>query len=172
MLTLSSGIGAGTGTGWPEIRSLQQALVGLSQVTGNITINPGTPNGFPNAQLRNAVIAAMGTLDKFLGAGVAGTLKAGLAIASIANPDYADGLILQYARQIDQAARAATLAYTQGGAVAPPAPGATLPPMIPPGAAAAPWYKTWWGAGAIAVGVVGVVAILAAPRRPAASTAA
>lgn len=162
MLTLSNGVGAG-GTGWPEIRGLQEALVSLSQVSGNIAINPGTPNGFPDSRLRNAVIASLGTLDKFLGGGIAGTLKAGLAIASIANPDYADGLILQYARQLEQAARAAALAVTTGGAVA-PVPGA--PPYLP-APITAPWYKTWWGAGAIAVGVVGVIAIVAAPRKPA-----
>lgn len=171
MLALTNGIGAsGIGaTGWPQIRSMQEALTALSQVTGNVNINPGSTNGFADTRTTTAVIASLGVIGKFLGSTTAGLIQATAAIYSIADPEHLHGLILQYAPRIEQAARAAAIAYTQGGAVPAPAPGPAVPTLPPTGAT--PWYKTWWGIGGIAVGGIGLLAIILAPPRRAAQAA-
>lgn len=153
------GYGLGVVQSTPAVAKLQVALAALAQVSGKPIINPGAPTGYVGPMTVNAVVASMGLLTKHLG-GIGGALSAGLAIYSIADQAQAAALITQYASQLEQAARAATLAIAQGQQSPTPEAGPLVPVTL-----AVPWYKTWWGISALAVGGVGLLALLLAPPR-------
>lgn len=159
MLTLSYGGGSSlSGVGSPQVQKLQVALKNLALVTGKPIIDPGDADGIVGLKTINAVVASMGLLTKHLGS-VGGLLSAGLAIYGIADQAKATQLITQYASQLETAARGAAVAISQGQQSPElPAPGAMV-------IAPVPWFKTWWGMGALAVGGVGLLAVLLAPRR-------
>lgn len=166
MLQLSYGLGALPSS--PAIGDLQRSLIGLAQASGNPTINPGAADGIVGMKTITAVVSAMSLLTRHLGQ-IGGVIQAGLGIYSIADQARAGQIIAQYAPQLNDAAKKATLAIATGQqspgmtpAIPTPAPG-----MIP-GMVGTPWYKTWWGIGAIGVGVVGLLAILLVPPRRAA----
>lgn len=167
MLTLTSGPSALSGVGSPAVQKLQVALKNLAQVSGKPIIDPGDPDGVVGSKTINAVIGSMTLLTRHLGA-LGGVISGGLAIYSIADRPKAVQLITQYASQLEQAAKAAAIAVAQGAQSPATVPG-TLPSIQ---IAAPPWYKTWWGMGAIGIGAVGVLALaFSGPRRAAAKAA-
>lgn len=160
---LLSGFGAVATVSEP-LKKLQTALTQLSAAARNPAINPGATdgalvNGLPSDKTMAAVAAAVSLIGPKLGTYTRAALMIGLGVG--ATTDTAKKAVLDYASELTRAAQAATAAAPyyvkpeEGGAAEPPA---TIY------AASGPWYKTWWGIGAIAVGALGVLSLLAARR--------
>jgi hypothetical protein len=146
-----------------DLKALQTALVNLSAATHNTAINPGTPsgalyNGLPDDKTMGAVAAAMGLIGPKLPtwANVSLSVAFGLGVST----DKAKQLVLDYSTYLKDAAIAATITapyYTKPEAPAQ----AQIPSVF---ATSGPWYKTWWGIGAIAIGGLGFLSLLASRR--------
>lgn len=163
--SLLSGFGALPTVSEP-LKKLQLALVALSDATRNPAINPGTTegrlvNGLPEDKTMGSIAASLGLITPHLPTWAAVALSIGFGVG--ASTDRAKQAVLDYADELRKAVIAATAT----------APFYTKPPETPTPetptifATSGPWYKTWWGIGAIAVGVVGTISIVAASRRAA-----
>ncbi len=149
-----------------QLKALQTALVNLSNATHNPAINPGTPsgalyNGLPDDKTMSAVAAALGLIGPKLPTWANVSLSVAFGIGSMT--DQAKQYVIDYSDYLTKAAIAATIAapyYTK----TPETPQAQIPSIF---ATMGPWYQTWWGIGAIAVGALGVLSLLAARRRTA-----
>lgn len=150
-----------------NLKALQTALVALSTASGNPAINPGTPSGglydgLPDDKTMAAVAASLALIGPKLGTYTRAALMIGLGVG--ASTHTAKQAVLDYATELTAAAKAATIAapyYT----TPPAAPSNDLPQIFQ---TTGPWYKTWWGIAAIAVGVLGTVSLVRAHRQTAA----
>lgn len=164
---LLSGFGATPTTSEP-LKKLQLALVALSDATHNAAIKPSNVTGaltagLPDDRTMAAITASMGLITPHLPKWAAVPLVIAFGVG--ASTQTAKQAVLDYADELRTAVVAATVAapfYVKP----PTADTTTETPTI--FAASGPWYKTWWGIGAIAVGVIGTVSLLAAHRRTAA----
>lgn len=145
---------------------LQIALTALSKATRNTSIDPGAvdgklTNGMVPDRTMAAVAAAIALIGPKLGTYKRAALQIALGIG--ATTSEAKGLVLSYANELTYAVQAATIAAPYY--VKPEEPGAT--DSSSSGASyqpSGPWYKTWWGIGAIGVGVLGVMSLLLSAR--------
>lgn len=174
---LSGGLGAGTcridsryvrgadGSSWPDSQSsypscdysadyqaLQNALVALSAALGDSRINPGATDGklvdgLPSNQVMGAIVLALPHLKAKLGTYTTAALTIGLAFG--ASTTKAKEVVKGYMGPLAIAinAVAALKGGSGGGSTA-----ITVPET--------PWFKTWWGAGSIAIGVFGALYLL------------
>src|SRR3990172_7957403 len=149
--TLLAGFGAVATTSDP-IKRLQIALVNLSTATRNPGINPGSTsgtlvNGLPDDRTMGAVAASMALINRKLPTWAAAALSIGLGLGALS--DKAKQAVLAYASELQKATIAATITapYYTPAEAAPDTP--TVPDVY---AITGPWYKTWWGIGAIAIG--------------------
>lgn len=160
--SLLSGFGALPTVSEP-LKKLQVALVALSDATHNPAINPGTTegrliNGLPEDRTMSSIAAALGLITPHLPTWAAVAISIGFGVG--ASTDRAKKAVLDYSDDLRKAVIAATAT----------APFYTKPPETPvvetPSvfATSGPWYKTWWGIGAIAVGVIGTISLVAARR--------
>ncbi len=164
---LLNGFGATPTTSEP-LKKLQVALAALSDATHNAAIKPsnvaGTlTNGLPDDRTMAAIAASMALITPHLPKWAAVPLVIAMGVG--ASTTTAKQAVLDYADELRTAVVAATVAapfYVKPDA----APTTPETPAI--FSATGPWYKTWWGIGAIAVGVIGTVSLLAAHRRSAA----
>lgn len=179
MLMLSPLAGSDLGAASAAITQLQQALVGLAQTSGRPAINPGTIDGILGNNTMMAVAAAHQILaEKAPKDYLVLALNTALIFGSTTSQ--AKAVVTSYAPQLTIAIKAATAGYATGIIPKP----STTPPtqflmydaqLLTPGgggggaaaAAATPWYKTWWGIGAIAVGAFGAYKFLTAPAKAA-----
>lgn len=147
-----------------NLKALQTALIALSDATRNPAINPGAAtgvlsSGLPDDKTMGAVVAAMALISPHLPTWAAVTISVGLGVG--ASTTTAKQAVIDNAKYLTDAVKAATITapfYTK-----PDAPAATTTPSI--FATTGPWYKTWWGVGAIATAMVGTLALVAAHRR-------
>lgn len=166
--TLLSGFGATPTTSEP-LKKLQLALVALSDATHNPAIKPtnvtGTlTNGLPDDRTMAAIAASLGLITPHIPKWAAVPLVIAFGVG--AATDTAKHAVLDYADDLRTAVIAATVSapfYTK-----PPtqstssSSSADIPQIFQ---TSGPWYKTWWGAGAIAVGVLGTLALVVSHRR-------
>ena len=160
--SLISGFGALPTVSEP-LKKLQTELVKLSTATHNAAINPGSTegrlvNGLPEDRTMGAVAASLALITPHLPSWAAIALSIGFGLG--ASTDRAKQAVLDYAGELSKAVIAATVTapyYTK----APEAPTTTTPTIFK---TSGPWYTTWWGIGSIAVGLVGVLALVAARR--------
>ncbi len=146
-----------------NLKALETALVNLSNATHNPAINPGTPagllyNGLPTDKTMAAVAAAMGLIGPKLPTWANVSISVALGVG--ASTEIAKKAVLDYAPYLTKAAIAATVTapyYTK----APEQPKTEVPTIF---ATTGPWYKTIWGMGAIAIGALGFLSLIAARR--------
>lgn len=166
--TLLSGFGATPTTSEP-LKKLQLALVALSDTTHNAAIKPtnvsGTlTNGLPDDRTMAAIASAMGLISPHLPTWAAVALSIGFGLG--ASTDTAKKAVLDYASELQKAVVVATTTapfYTPSQT--PPDSSSSMPTIFQ---STGPWYSTWWGVGAIAIGLIGGVSLVAAHRRTAA----
>src|SRR5262245_21844604 len=150
-----------------NLKALQVALVNLSNATHNPAINPGTPSGalysgLPDDKTMSAVAAAMALIGPKLPTWANVSLSVALGLG--ASTDRAKQLVLDYAPYLKDAAIAATVAapyYVKPPEQQPPS---QIPQIFQ---TSGPWYKSWWGIAAIAIGGLGVLSLLAQRRQAA-----
>jgi hypothetical protein len=150
-----------------NLKALQEALVQLSTATHNPAINPGTPTGgliggLPDDKTMAAVAASLGLIGPKLPTIARAALMIALGIGATSSS--AKQAVLDYAPELRKAVIAATATapfYVKPEAV----PEETAP--TPFFATSGPWYKTWYGIGAIAIGALGVLSLIAARRQQA-----
>jgi hypothetical protein len=154
-----------TPTGDDGLKKLQVALVGLSNATKNPAINPGAQdgvlaNGLPPDRTMAAVAAAMGIINQHLPTWAGVTLSIAMGVG--ATTATAKQAVLQYSSELRDAVLAATATapYYTGSSAAPGSTAPSAAPVAPPAA----WYTTWWGIGAIAIGALGVLSMIAQHR--------
>lgn len=166
-LALISGFGATPTTSEP-LKKLQLALVALSDATKNPAIKPsnvaGTlTNGLPDDGTMRSITAALGLITPHLPR--AASIPLVIAFGFGASTDTAKQAVLDYADYLRDAVVGATAAapyYNKADA----APAASTTPTI--FASTGPWYATWWGIAAIAVGALGTIALVRSHRAQAA----
>jgi hypothetical protein len=158
------------GSVWPDSQStypscnfsesyqaLQNALVALSTATGNPNFNPGKTdgmleNGLPSNQVMVSVAQAMPYLKSKLGTAMTFVLT--VAIALGATSTRAKEAVKSNMGPIAVAVQAiAALKAGSGGGGG----GGAL-------VLETPWYKTWWGAGGLAVGAIGIIYLITQRR--------
>lgn len=158
---LLAGLGA-TPTNDAGLQKLQAALIGLANATANAAINPGVQdgalvNGLPPDRTMAAIAAAMALITPHLPTWAGVALSVGFGVG--ATTTTAKQAVLDYSGPLRDAVIAATATAPYYNSTT--APGATAPiPAIVP----VPWYTTWWGIGAIAVGVIGAFSLLSQHR--------
>lgn len=146
-----------------RVIELQKALKQLSIAARNPAIDPGPVglvSGLPSDQTMSAVVASMSLIGPKLPTWARAALVIGLSVGAASST--AKKAVMDYADELRKAAIAATVAapfYVQPEA-APAAPEA-----MSIFATTGPWYKTWWGIGALAVGALGMLSLVAASRR-------
>ena len=163
---LLSGFGAAPLTS-EALKKLQLALVALSDATRNPVIKPtnvtGTlTNGLPDDRTMGAIAASMGLITPHIPKWVAVPLVIAMGVG--ASTTTAKQAVLTYATELRAAVIAATAAAPYY--VKPEQPASTEIPQI--FQTSGPWYKSWWGIAAIAVGVIGAAALVKAHRASAA----
>jgi len=161
--TLLAGFGA-VATASDPIKRLQIALTNLSTATRNPGINPGSTsgmlvNGLPDDRTMAAVAASLALVNRKLPTWAAVALSIGFGLG--ATSDKAKQAVLANASELQKAAILATIAapYYMPTEAAPETP--TKPDVY---AITGPWYKTWWGIGAMAIGAIGFISLIAARR--------
>lgn len=163
-LALINGFGA-TPTSSEPLKKLQLALVALSDATNNPTIKPsnitGTlTNGLPDDRTMSAIAASMGLITPHIPKWAAVSLVIGFGVG--ASTTTAKQAVIDYASDLTVAVKAATVSapfYTKQ-------PTAETPSDIPQiFQTAGPWYASWWGISAIAVGLIGTVALVSSHHR-------
>lgn len=167
--TLLAGFGAVPTTSEP-LKKLQQALVKLSEATHNSAVNPGAvdgklTNGLPDDRTMAAVAASMGLITPHIPKWAAIPLVIGLGVG--ASTTTAKKAVLDYADELRTAVVGATVSapfYVKPPAAETPA-SSDIPQIFQ---TSGPWYKSWWGIGAIAIGVLGTAALIRAHRASAA----
>ncbi len=163
-----SGLGAVASASEP-LKKLQLALVALSDATHNTAIKPtnvtGTlTNGLPDDRTMVAVTASLGLISPHLptwaavGLSIAFGVGGATATAKKAVLDYADPL-----RVAVLAATATAPYYTKTPDTTSSDTKSDIPTIFQ---TTGPWYKTFWGIGAIAIGAIGAISLIAAHRRP------
>mgnify|MGYP001583107801 CR=1 FL=1 len=157
-----SGFGAVAVASVP-IAKLQGELHKLAEATHNPAIDPKEyagllVNGLPTDKTMAAVAAAHTVLNHKLPSWASFAISVALGLG--ASTTQAKTVVLQYAEQLRLAAIAATISapyYTKPPEVVAP----ETPSIF---ATTGPWYKTWWGIGAMVVGGVGVISLITARR--------
>jgi len=157
------------------IQSLQTALVGLAQASGRPAINPGPVDGILGDKTMLAVAAGLQAASERIPKDTAATVVSA-ALVFGATTSQAKTAVTTYASQLTVIIKAATAAYATGLIKNPsqfPIQTFAAQPSALPGAGAGsilgtgPWYKTWWGMGAIVVGAFFVYRFLAEPSKAA-----
>jgi hypothetical protein len=146
-----------------NIIALQKALKALSVAANNPMIDPGDATGLIGGYPPDRTMAAVAASVNLIGPKLGTFTRAALAIALGvgASTTQAKQYVMTYAVELTRAVQAATIAAPYY--VKPPAaPAAETPTIF---ATSGPWYKTWWGIGAIAVGVIGSASLVMAHRR-------
>lgn len=159
-----SGLGVTPTTSEP-LKKLQEALKGLSTAARNPAIDPGAVdgklvNGLPPDRTMAAVAASISLIGPKLGTYTRAALMIGLGVGATTNT--AKQAVLDYASELRAAAITATAAAPYYVKPEEAAAAETTPSIF---ASSGPWYKTWWGIGAIAVGAVGFLSLIASARR-------
>lgn len=161
--TLLSGFGAVPTTSEP-LKKLQAALVALSDATHNPAIKPtnvtGTlTNGLPDDRTMAAIAASLGLITPHIPKWAAVPLVIGFGVG--ASTTTAKQAVLDYADELRTAVVAATVSAPFY--VKPPAASTSsdIPQIFQ---TSGPWYTSWWGLGAIAIGLLGTVALVRAHR--------
>jgi len=144
-----------------QYQAFQQALVSLSNALGDSRINPGSTdgildNGLPSNATMGALVAALPHLKSKLGTATTTILT--LALAFGASTTKAKTTVRDYMATLTGAINAvAAVAAGSGG-------GSTSTAI----ALNTPWYKTWWGAGGLVLGAVGLIWLISSRRSAAA----
>jgi hypothetical protein len=171
MLMISSRGIAGLGAASPAITALQNALVALAQASGRPAINPGQVDGVLGPNTMNALAAGLQVAaDKIPKDSVVTAVTFALALGSTSSQAIAT--VNTYAPQLTILIKTATAAYATGVLKPALAPVTDLLMMLPGTSAGAalpvltptPWYKTWWGIGAIAVGAIVAYKVFLSPK--------
>lgn len=154
------------------LKKLQVALVNLSNASHNPAINPGATdgvlvNGLPPDKTMAAVSQALGLINQALPTWAAVSLSIAFGVG--VSTGTAKQAVLDYSADLTSAtnAAAATAPFYASNPAAPGTTPATTPTAPPPA-----WYTTWWGLGAIAIGALGVLSVLASHRAAPAAPAA
>jgi hypothetical protein len=164
---------SGLGAASAAITQLQQALVGLAQASGRPAVNPGAVDGVLGTATMNAVAAGLQIASERVPQDkVVLALNAALTLGS--GTTMAKNAVTSYAPQLTLVIKGVTAGMAAG--VIPKGTAPTqytredISIMTTPGggalATATPWYKTWWGIGAIAVGAFGAYKFLTTPSKP------
>jgi hypothetical protein len=160
----------GDGSVWPDSQSsyppcsfsadyqaLQHSLVALATALGDSRINPGKTDGLlvdglPSNEVMGAIVLALPHLKAKLGTYVTAALTIGLAFG--ASTTRAKEVVKSNMAALAVAIQAvAVLKGGSGGGGG----GALVVPETP-------WFKTWWGAGAIAIGGIGLLYLITQRR--------
>jgi hypothetical protein len=140
-----------------KYQALQQALTALAAATGNAGFDPGATDGMlvdglPSTRVMSAVIQAMPYLKPKLGTALTAILTIALAVGSTTTT--AKQAVKDYMGPI--AVAVATIAALKGGG------GSSGSALV--AAETTPWYKTWWGAGGLAIGAIGIIYLITQRR--------
>lgn len=137
-----------------EIKSLQQALLNLSQATQNPAINPGAITGDVTPQTVQAVIAGQQLISSELPSWAFVSLQAALAAGAMTSQ--AKTAIAAAAVPLTVAANTAAVKYKK---TSPIPGGSAIVGFFAPG-----WYKTPMGIALIAVGAFAGYKLFFAPK--------
>ena len=154
------------------LKKLQAALVDLANATHNAAINPGATDGvlvggLPPDKTMAAISQSLGLINQALPTWAAVSLSIAFGVG--ASTATAKQAVLDYSADLTSAVKAATATapyYASSPSATPDATSTT--PTAPPPA----WYTTWWGLGAIAVGALGLLSVIASHRAAPAAPAA
>lgn len=155
-----------TGERITAIAQLQQALAELAKAKQKSSIDPGpigVPGGVVPDQTMHALAAALSSISPndmptWL------RISLGVALGVGATTSTAKSFVASNASTLTKAVEATTIiVLARAAGKTPPTTAADTPFFATQGV----WYKTWWGMGAIGVGVAGAIALLMSRRAPA-----
>jgi peptidoglycan hydrolase-like protein with peptidoglycan-binding domain len=156
--------GLGAAKAEPNVKTLQNALKGLSKATGNPGIDPGPVDGLVGPKLRNAVSQSMSYISGASSSSAISGIAALFGIAGLLAPAATvDQAIFAQSLTLASAVNIATARYANAPNTGAGAGAGTIPP---PAAKVTPWYATWWGAGGLILGGVGAVVLVSSLARP------